>query len=136
MIEGYSNNISVGSNALVPLNTVFRKGTTVTKSGDATLALNKCGIYEVAVNATGVANTGGIMTLQLMVNGAAVPNAFASVTAADTTSTHPLAFTTKVQVPTTYRECCPCSPAFDIKVLNAGVDATYSLVNVLVTKLV
>lgn len=136
MIETYSNNITVPSNASVPLNTVFRKGTTVTKSGDASIQLNKCGIYEIAVSASGIAASGGLITLQLMVNGVALPNAFASLTAADTTSTHSLAFTTKVQVPTTYNENCPCSESFIVSLNNAGVEATYSLVDILVTKLV
>ena len=128
MIETYSNNITVPSNASVPLNTVFRKGTTVTKSGDASIQLNKCGIYEISVSASGIAASGGLITLQLMVNGVALPNAFASLTAADTT--------TKVQVPTTYNENCPCSESFIVSLNNAGVGATYSLVDILVTKLV
>lgn len=136
MIETYSNNITVPANAAVPMNTTFRKGTTVTKSGDVSLQLNKCGIYVIDVNATGIASAGGLMTLQLMVNGVAVPNAFASVTASDTASTHSLAFSTKVQVPTSYNECCPCSGPFAVTLLNAGVETVYSLVDVLVTKLV
>lgn len=136
MIETYSNNITVPANASVPLNTVFRKGTTVTKSGDASIQLNKCGIYEISVSASGIAASAGLITLQLMVNGIALPNAFASSTAADTTSTHSLAFTTKVQVPTTYNENCPCSESFIVSLVNAGVGATYSLVDILVTKLV
>lgn len=136
MIETYSNNITVAANAAVPMNTAFRKGTTVTKSGDATLQLNKCGIYVVDVNAVGVAGAGGLITIQLLVNGVAVPYAFASETAADTTSTHNLAFSTKVQVPATYNECCPCSTPFTVTLVNTGVETTYSLVNVLVTKLV
>lgn len=136
MIETYSNNITVSSNASVPLNTVFRKGTTVTKNGDASIQLNKCGIYEISVNASGIATSGGLMTLQLMVNGVALPNAFASLTATDTTSTHSLAFTTKVQVPTSYNENCPCSESFIVTLMNTGVEVTYSLVDILVTKLV
>lgn len=136
MIETYSNNITVASNASVPLNTVFRKGTTVTKSGDASIQLNKCGIYELSVNASGIATSGGLMTLQLMVNGVAVPNAFATVTASDTTSTHSLAFTTKIQVPSSYNENCPCSESFIVTLMNTGVETTYSLVDILVTKLV
>lgn len=135
MIETYSNNITVASNAAVPLNTVFKKGSTVEKSGDATIQLNKCGLYEVSVNATGIAQTGGLITLQLVVNGIAVPNAFSSVTASDTTSTHSLAFTTKVQVPYTTNECA-CTPSFILTLMNAGESVTYSLVDIVVTKLV
>jgi len=135
MIETYSNNITVPANSAVPLNTVLKKGCTVEKSGDATIKFKKCGLYIVNVNATGIAGSGGLMTLQLMINGTVVPFAFASETAADTTSTHNLAFSARVQVP--YNDsCCACAPEFTATLLNAGVEATYSLVNVLVTKLV
>lgn len=136
MIETYSNNITVAPNSAIPLNTVFKKGCTVEKSGDATIQMNKCGIYEVSVNATGIAQDGGLITLQLMVNGVSVPYAYASETASDTTSTHSLGFTTKVQVPVNFNEYCACSPAFLVTLMNTGVETTYSLVNVIVTKIV
>lgn len=135
MIETYSNNITVASNSAVQFNSVFKKGNTVSKSGDATIQLNKCGIYEVSVSATGIAQAGGIMSLQLMSNGLALPNAFAAETAGDTTSTHSLAFTTKIQVPYTANDCA-CTPSFTLTVMNTGVETTYSLVDVLITKIV
>ena len=135
MIEAYSNNIAVSENSLVPFNTVFQKGSTVEKSGDSALKFNKCGIYILSLNATGVASTGGNITLQLMVNGVLQSNALASVTATDTSSTHNLTFSTKIQVPSNASNCA-CSPEFVVSVVNNGVTATYSLVDVLVTKLV
>lgn len=136
MIETYSSNITVPSGSSIPLNTVFRKGTTVTKTGDASIQLNKCGIYELVVNASGIATTGGDIKLQLMINGTMVQNAFASETATDTTSTHSLSFTTKIQVPTSYNENCACSEAFIASLINVGVETNYSLVNAVITKIV
>lgn len=136
MIETYSNNLTVESNSVVTFNTTFQKGNTVTKAGDGTIQLNKCGIYELNLNAVGIASSGGNITLQLLINGSAVPNAFSSVTATDTTSTHSLNFTTKIQVPISYNKCDACSPAFTVSIVNSGVAATYSLVNVVVTKLI
>lgn len=136
MIETYSKNVTVASNSEIPLNNTFKKGDTVAKTGDASIQLNKCGIYDICVNAYGSASVAGTITLQLMVNGVAVPNAVMSATAGDTTSLIPLSFTTKVQVPTNYNENCACSEAFIISLMNVGEAVTYSLVNVLVTKLV
>lgn len=136
MIESYSNNITVASNSVVPLNVSFVKGKTAVKTGDGSIKLAKCGIYDISVSASGVANSGGNMTLQLVVNGIPVPNAFASETAGDTTSLHSLSFTTKVQVPASANDNCPCSLDFTISLVNTGVPTTFSLVNVLVTKLV
>lgn len=135
MIEAYSNNITVAENALVPFNTAFTKGSTVEKSGDSSIKFNKCGIYILSLNANGASNSGGNLSLQLVVNGVAQSNAVASVTAADTTSTHNLAFSTKIQVPSDASNC-PCSPEFIVSIINNGTSATYSLVDVLVTKLV
>lgn len=135
MIEAYSNNISVSTNSLMPFNTVFQKGTTVEKSGDSTIKFDKCGIYILSLNASGVAAEGGNMSLQLMTNGVLQNNAFAAVTASDTTSTHNLSFSTKIQVPSNSTDCA-CSPEFVVSVVNNGVAATYSLVDILITKLV
>lgn len=107
MIETYSNNITVSTDTAVPFNTDFKKGSTVSKSGNTTIQLNRCGIYEIAVNASGIAATGGAITLQLKSNNVMLPNALASVTATDTTSTHNLSFTTKIQVPSNYNAVCP-----------------------------
>lgn len=90
----------------------------------------------MTVNASGIAATGGNIKIQLMINGVAVQNAFASETATDTTSTHSLGFTTKIQVPTSYNENCPCSESFIATLINAGVETNYSLVNVVITKIV
>ncbi len=134
MIEAYSNNITVSSNSLVPFKTVFKKNNSVVMSGDSTIQFKKCGIYDVSVNATGIAQAGGNVNLQLVINGVEVPYAFATETAGDTTSLHNLAFTAKVQVPATVNGNCPCSPDFTVSVINAGVETTYSLVNILVEK--
>lgn len=135
MIEAYSNNVTVAENALVPFSSTFVKGNTVEMSGDSTIKFKKCGIYTLSLNANVVANAGGLVSLQLVVNGVKQDNAVAAVTAADTTSTHNISFTTKIQVPSDSTGCA-CSPDFTVSVINNGVSAIYSLVDVLVTKLV
>lgn len=135
MIEAYSNNVTVAENALVPFSTAFVKGTTVEMSGDSAIKFKKCGIYTLSLNANVIANAGGLVSLQLVLNGVKQVNAVAAVTAADTTSTHNISFSTKIQVPSDSTNCA-CSPDFTVNVINNGVSATCSLVDILVTKIV
>lgn len=135
MIEAYSNNVTVAENALVPFSTAFVKGNTVEMSGDSAIKFKKCGIYTLSLNANVIANAGGLVSLQLVLNGVKQVNAVAAVTAADTTSTHNISFSTKIQVPSDSTNCA-CSPDFTVNVINNGVSVTCSLVDVLVTKIV
>lgn len=140
MIELYSNNVTVAAGTVtptnVPLNVVsVRKGKTTCESGAGSINLNKCGVYFVAVNASGVAATAGNLTLQLAVNGQLQPDAIATQTAADTTGVNNLAFTTLVQVRDN-NGCGCCDAPTVLSLLNVGEGAVYDNVNVVVTKLV
>lgn len=134
MIEAYSNNVTVLTNASVPLNAVsLVKGCTATASGASTINLNKCGIYYVSVNATAIATTAGPITLQINVNGTPKADAIQTETAADTTSSHALSFSTLVQVAEN-NSCSPCTSPTAINVQNVGEGVTLSNINVVVTK--
>lgn len=135
MIEAYSKNVVVAANSGVPLNSVaIQKGCTAIKNGVNTIELNKCGVYMVAVNASAIASVAGDITLQLTREGVIQPQAFARVTAADTTSTYELSFVTLVQVKDN-NSCRCCDDGTSIEVVNTGVSATFSHVDVVVTKI-
>lgn len=135
MIEIYSKNVEVAANAAIPLNvTAVNKGTSIVNNGAATLQFNKCGLYKVSVSASGIAGEAGDITIQLYKNGVAQAPAVATETAADTTSTHNLSFTTIVQVGANNTNC-PCSSPTLVTVINSGVAATFSTVDVVATKL-
>lgn len=140
MIECYSNNATVGENeAVVFSNTAIKKGCTVEKNG-ATIQFNKCGIYEVNVNASAVAPSAQSsapvdVSLQLMKNGMAQPQAQASETAASETAKVSLGFTTLVQVPSN-NSCDMCSAPTTCSIVNTGAEAVYDNINLIVTKLV
>lgn len=140
MIECYSNNATVGENEAVAFtNTAIKKGCTVEASG-ATIQFNKCGIYEVSVNASATAPSATSsapvdVKLQLMKNGVAQPQAQATETAASETAKVSLGFSTLVQVPEN-NSCSMCSAPTTCSVVNAGAEAAYDNINIIVTKLV
>lgn len=124
MVECYSKNATAGQGEAVAWNnTVLKKGCTVDVSG-ASIQFNKCGIYEVSVNASSTAS----VTLQLYKSGVAQPQAAATG--------EQIAFSTLVQVPEN-NSCCPCASPTVCNLVNVGsASATLDTVGLIVTKLV
>lgn len=140
MLECYSNNATVGENEAVAFNnTAIKKGCTVEAAG-ATIQFNKCGIYEVSVNASAAAPSATSsapvdVSLQLMKNGVAQPQAKAMETAASETAKVNLGFTTLVQVPEN-NSCNMCAAPTTCSIVNTGAEAAFDSINIVVTKLV
>lgn len=140
MIECYSKNNSRAANE--PLawdNTTLKKGCTVEVNG-ASLQFNKCGIYEVSVDAdvvspTATSSAAVNLALQLYKNGVPQSQAVAQETATDSTSTHHLSFVTLVQVAEN-NSCKPCSSPTVCNVMNTQGEANILNANLVVTKLV
>ena len=107
-------------------------GCTATRNG-ATFQLNKPGYYYVTFNATASAtDTVGLLTVELYNNGVAVPGAEASTTTTVAGNVSNYAFSTIVRVPPS---CCMVDNTARLTVVNTGVDATYTNVNINITKL-
>lgn len=133
MIQAYSNNISVASEAAVPFNEVsVKKGCSESMQGASTILFEKCGVYKIDVNASLVATDEGDITLQLQKDNTLLPQAKITETAADTAGTHALAFTTYVTVPKSNSNC-PCVIPTTINLINSGVAVTGD-VNIVVDK--
>lgn len=123
MIESYSTNIAVNANANIPFNsTSLQKGCTVTKTAPDTFALNKCGVYMVAVDISTTTST----TIQLVKDGVLQAQA-------QSTGLSP-SFVTLVQVKDN-NSCCPCSSPTIIQVRNT-VAGTLTDANITITKIV
>lgn len=133
MIEVYSNNVEVGANASIPLNSVtIVKGITAVKDGN-TIELNRCGVYSVHIDGYVTVPTGTTVTVQLRKDGVLQPQAIASLTAvAD--QILPFGFETLVQV-SENNTPNPCSAPTVIDFVNTA-EATFNHVNIVVTKLV
>jgi len=125
MLQAYSLNITVPTNSAIAFNNVIlQKGCTTTISGDATIQLNKCGVYMVECDCSSATAS----TIQLFKNGVALPQA-------QSTGTSPN-FLALVQVSEDNTRC-PCSSATNLQVKNVGASsATFTDANVVITKVV
>lgn len=123
MLEVYSTNVTVPADTAIPLNTeTIEKGCTAVSSSPATIQLNKCGVYMVAVDGV----TSPASTVQMYKDGVAQPQAQSSGTSPS--------FVTFVQVNHNNNPNCCCSSPVSLQFLNSTA-STYSIFNVCVSKL-
>ena len=122
---------SVVANGILPLTTIVRRrGCDVNLSGNA-VAITDCGsnYYLVTVTATFTAPTEGVVTLNLQQNGTNVTGATGSTTITTaTTEVRSISFSAIVRTFNT-------SGIDSLSVVNSGVAATFSNIDVDVIKL-
>lgn len=142
MIEIYSKNITVGENELIPFNIVsLKKGATVTNSGSYELVFNQCGIYQLTLSAVAEpaaaaapaeTSTASTISVNLIKDGVVIPQAQSEETS---TGAAALSFSTLVQVNRNNNPCV-CSTPVVCSIRNTGVAATFSNIDMVVTKIV
>lgn len=122
---------AVNANATLPLQTIVRRrGCDVNLSGNS-IALTECGsnFYLVTVTATFTAPAAGVVTLNLQQNGVNVVGATASTTVTTvTTEVRNLSYSAIVR---TFNN----NSIDALTVVNAGVAATFSNIDISVIKL-
>jgi hypothetical protein len=107
-------------------------GCTATRNGQ-TFQLNKPGYYYVTFNAIAAATTTvGELTVELQNNGVVVPGAVSTYTTTTAGDNASYAFSTIIRVPPS---CCVVDNTARLTLVNSGVDATYTNVNINITKL-
>ena len=107
-------------------------GCTATRDGQ-TFQLNKPGYYYVTFNADVAATAvAGDIVVVLQNGGVAVPGAIATFTAGAADDAANLAFATIIKVPPS---CCAIDNTAKLTLVNTGVAATYTNVNINITKL-
>ena len=134
MISSYNNTSQeVAINGLLTFTTDrILTGCTATRNGQ-TFQLNKPGYYYVTFNADGAATTAvGDIVVVLQNNGVAVPGAIATFTTTVADDATNLAFSTIIRVPPS---CCAVDNTANLTLVNTGVEATYTNVNINITKL-
>ena len=134
MISSYNNTTQeVAINGLLTFTTDrILTGCTATRNGQ-TFQLNKPGYYYVTFNADGAATTAiGDIVVVLQNNGVAVPGAIATFTTTVADDATNLAFSTIIRVPPS---CCAVDNTANLTLVNTGVAATYTNVNINITKL-
>ena len=134
MISSYNNTSQeVAINGLLTFTTDrILTGCTAIRNGQ-TFQLNKPGYYYVTFNADGAATTAvGDIVVVLQNNGVAVPGAIATFTTTVADDATNLAFSTIIRVPPS---CCAVDNTANLTLVNTGVAATFTNVNINITKL-
>lgn len=135
MLEVLSNDVTVATNAPIPLqNVTLLKGCSVSTQGTSSIMFSKCGVYEVNISATATSatETTGTVGIQVSKNGTLQGVAIVEGVA-DTTNPHSLTLTHLIQVPSNDCKCNCCTSPTTITIQNVGNSAIIDL-DVVVTK--
>jgi hypothetical protein len=136
MLQVYSSNLTVDANAVFPFNNVVMdKGCGETLSAPATIQLNKAGVYLVEMDGFATPDAATEVSVQLVVNGVAQPQAISSFVPASATDARTFGFKTFVRV---LENNCPCncltSPT-TLQFLNGDTGVSEAHINVVITKI-
>lgn len=136
MLQVYSSNLTVDANAVFPFNNVVMdKGCGETLSAPATIQLNKAGVYLVEMDGFATPDAATEVSVQLVVNGVAQPQAISSFVPASVTDARTFGFKTFVRV---LENNCPCncltSPT-TLQFLNGDTGVSEAHINVVITKI-
>lgn len=136
MLQVYSDNLAVAANTVFPFNNVVvDKGCAESLSAPATIQLNQRGIYLVEMDGFATPDAATEVSVQLVVNGVAQPQAISSFVPAAVTDTRTFGFKTFVRV---QQNNCPCncltSPT-TLQFINGDTAISDAHINVVITKI-
>ena len=136
MLQVYSSNLAVDANSVFPFNNVvLDKGTGEALSAPATIQLNQRGIYLVEMDGFATPDAATEVSIQLMVNGVALPQAITTFVPAAVTDTRTFGFKTFVRVLENNCQCnCLTSPT-TLQFVNGDTALTDAHINVVITKI-
>ena len=136
MLQVYSSNLAVTANTVFPFNNVVvDKGCAESLSAPATIQLNKQGVYLVEMDGFATPDAVTEVSVQLIVNGVAQPQAISTFVPAAITDTRTFGFKTFVRV---LENNCPCncltSPT-TLQFMNGDTALSDAHINVVITKI-
>ena len=136
MLQAYSSNLAVDANSVFPFNNVVvDKGCAEALSAPATIQLNKMGIYLVEMDGFATPEAATEVTVQLIVNGVAQPQAISSFVPASITDARTFGFKTFVRVLENNCNCnCLTSPT-TLQFMNGNTAISDAHINVVITKI-
>ena len=136
MLQVYSSNLTVDANTVFPFNNVvIDKGCAENLSAPATIQLNKAGIYLVEMDGFATPDAATAVSVQLVVNGVAQPQAITSFVPASVTDTRTFGFKTFVRVLENNCQCnCLTSPT-TLQFINGDTAVSDAHINVVITKI-
>ena len=136
MLQVYSDNLAVAANTVFPFNNVvIDKGCAENLSAPATIQLNKAGIYLVEIDGFATPDAATEVSVQLMVNGVAQPQAISTFVPAAVTDTRTFGFKTFVRV---LENNCPCNcltAPTTLQFMNGDTAVSDAHINVVITKI-
>lgn len=136
MLQVYSDNLTVDANTMFTFNNiVIDKGCCETLSAPSTIQINQRGIYLVEMDGFATPDAATEVSVQLLVNGVAQPQAISSFVPASVTDARTFGFKTFVRV---LENNCPCncltSPT-TLQFINGDTGISEAHINVVVTKI-
>ena len=136
MLQVYSDNLAVTANTVFPFNNVvIDKGCAENLSAPATIQLNKAGIYLVEMDGFATPDAATEVSVQLVVNGVAQPQAISTFMPATVTDTRTFGFKTFVRV---LENNCPCNcltAPTTLQFINGTTALSDAHINVVITKI-
>lgn len=136
MLQVYSSNLALDANTVFPFNNiVVDKGCGEALSAPATIQLNKAGVYLVEMDGFATPEAATEVSVQLIVNGVAQPQAISSFVPASITDTRTFGFKAFVRVLQNNCNCnCLTSPT-TLQFMNGDTAVTDAHINVVITKI-
>lgn len=136
MLQAYSSNLAVDANSVFPFNNVVvDKGCAEALSAPATIQLNKMGVYLVEMDGFATPEAATEVSVQLIVNGVAQPQAISSFVPASITDARTFGFKTFVRVLENNCNCnCLTSPT-TLQFMNGNTAVSDAHINVVITKI-
>lgn len=133
-IEGYSTSPqTLATGQIIEYASFKQTGESLNEVGSTGIKIEKSGLYYISFDASAVeSGTAGNVTVQLLQDGVPVPYAVATSYSSGVTDVVNLGFSTVIEV----LGSCGCvvnRPTFTVE--NSGVDATYSIADLIVVKL-
>ena len=135
MINSYTNTTQTfNTNEILTFatNKIISGCSVVHTEGTGSFLLKKPGYYYIFFNASGAAETAGNITVQLLNNGEVVPGAVTSGYSAANANAEALGFSTILKV---LPSCACIDNSATISLQNTGVEATFSNLNIIITKI-
>ena len=136
MLQVYSDSLDIAANTVFPFNNVVMdKGCGENLSAPATIQLNKQGIYLVEMDGFATPDAATEVSVQLMVNGVAQPQAISTFVPAAVTDTRTFGFKTFVRV---LENNCPCNcltAPTTLQFMNGDTAVSDAHINVVITKI-
>ena len=136
MLQVYSSNLAVDANTVFPFNNVvLDKGCGETLSAPATIQLNQRGIYLVEMDGFATPDAATEVSVQLMVNGVAQPQAITSFVPAAVTDARAFGFKTFVRVLENNCQCNCLTAPTTLQFMNGDTAVSDAHINVVITKI-